>query len=477
MFEESLTAGAAWDGATGERVVRTDGGYAGQRWAYFQTRDGKLSITGLPLKIVEHPSGPNEYRYVAFAWRKWGGGQLALQLDLDPASAAAAASQRGAAFDFRYEGGKAEAGKAGTEQEKALRLPDSLDEGWTENRCDLWKDFGEVSITGISFVAAGGRDAGVDHLYFAKAESDLNNVMLTREQRERASRQVEADAAAPVLESPRDATTLPPAVATPVQGANAVAPSANPAPAVTPVGAPTPDASGAPSAEGEQASPLSASWGDKLKHAGAVGAIQLLLSVFGGVFAIERFFGLRQKFLNPKGLSAHARRLWSAGKFAELERLKDTHPSTLGRVISFIATNRGSSLSDVSEIAGDLVSRDIEIHYRKAYPLGIVATLAPLLGLLGMIVGMIHTFEIVSMAGSLGDPTQLAAGISEALVTTGLGLAIAIPFLSLYHYFKHRTSGLGVQLEEEVTTLLTLWLMRKAQPNDASEEETEASCA
>ena len=74
---------------------------------------------------------------------------------------------------------------------------------------------------------------------------------------------------------------------------------------------------------------------------------------------------------------------------------------------------------------------------------------------------MIDTFETVALAGSLGDPSQLAAGISEALITTGFGLAIAIPFLALYHFFKHRTASFGAQLEEEVTSLLSGWLMKK----------------
>ena len=116
---------------------------------------------------------------------------------------------------------------------------------------------------------------------------------------------------------------------------------------------------------------------------------------------------------------------------------------------------------EVSEICGDLVTRELTGHYQRAYPLGIVATLEPLLGLLGMILGMIQTFETVALAGALGDATQLATGISEALVTTGLGLAIAIPFLALYHVFKMKTAGFGAQLEEEVTGLLSEWLMKR----------------
>lgn len=203
------------------------------------------------------------------------------------------------------------------------------------------------------------------------------------------------------------------------------------------------------------------SWGDRLKHGGPAAVAQIALSVFGAGFVFERFARLRRRNLVPDGLADEARQLWREGKFAELEKLAAANPSTLARVIAFIARNRQSPMVEVSEVCGDLVSRELATHYQRAYPLGIVATLEPLIGLLGMILGMISTFETVAVAGSLGDATQLAGGISEALVTTGLGLAIAIPFLALYHFFKHRTASFGMLLEEEVTSLLSEWLMQK----------------
>ena len=205
-------------------------------------------------------------------------------------------------------------------------------------------------------------------------------------------------------------------------------------------------------------------WGKKLKQGGTAALVQLGLSVFGAGFIFERLFRLRRKYLVPEGLADKARDLWKASKFSELEKLGETDGSTLARVISFIARNRRSSMVEVSEVCGDMVTRELSSHYQRAYPLGIIATLEPLLGLLGMILGMIETFETVALAGALGDATQLAAGISEALVTTGLGLAIAIPFLALYHVFKLRTTSFGSLLEEEVTSLLSEWLMKKNNP-------------
>lgn len=202
-------------------------------------------------------------------------------------------------------------------------------------------------------------------------------------------------------------------------------------------------------------------WGQKLKEGGTTALVQIGLSIFGAGFIFERLFRLRRKYIIPEGLADEARNLWNAGRFVELEKLGERRPSTLSRVISFIARNRHAPLLEVSEICGDLVTRELSAHYQRAYPLGIVATLEPLLGLLGMILGMIQTFETVALAGALGDATQLAGGISEALVTTGLGLAIAIPFLALYHVFKLKTTDFGSLLEENVTSLLSEWLMKK----------------
>jgi biopolymer transport protein ExbB len=247
--------------------------------------------------------------------------------------------------------------------------------------------------------------------------------------------------------------------------------------------------SGTASTVGESGVVHKMSWGDKLKEAGAVGVVQFALSAFGAIFFFERLFGLRRKNLVPTGLAARAAKLWREGRFDELESLGEKEPSTLARTISFVVRNRGSNMAEVSQVAGELVSRELAIHHQRAYPLGIVATIAPLLGLLGMIFGMINTFETVAMAGALGDPTQLASGISEALVTTGLGLAIAIPYLALYHYFKLRTNGFGIQLEGEVTSLLTEWFLKPgrevrdaatAPPTDgcveASEKKEAAPC-
>jgi biopolymer transport protein ExbB len=241
------------------------------------------------------------------------------------------------------------------------------------------------------------------------------------------------------------------------------APDAQPAPA-TPPPAEAPLSAAATrsqAAQKEVGKRFSGGWGKKLKEGGTTAVIQLLVSMFGAVFVFERFFNLRRKKIVPRGLAQQARQLWAAGEFAQLEALGQTHPSTLGRAIAWVAKHRHASYADVSMGAGDIIAQEIEEGHQRAYPMGVVATLEPLLGLLGMILGMIETFEVVALAGALGNPAQLAGGISEALITTGLGLAVAIPFLALFHYFKTQTNKLGSQLEKEMTGLLSEWFLSR----------------
>ncbi|HEY5791997.1 MAG TPA: MotA/TolQ/ExbB proton channel family protein [Chthoniobacterales bacterium] len=233
------------------------------------------------------------------------------------------------------------------------------------------------------------------------------------------------------------------------------------APAATPAEHLTAAAERSHRAQQEVGHRFSSGWGQRLKEGGTTALVQIGLSVFGAMFFFERIFNLSRKKLVPNGLSRKARKLWKEGDFAALEALGKTDPSTLGRAIAWVAQHRHNSYADVSVGAGDILSQEIEVHHQRAYPLGVVATLEPLLGLLGMILGMIQTFEVVALAGALGNPAQLAGGISEALITTGLGLAVAIPFLAFFHYFKSRTNMFSSQLEKEMTGLLSEWFLSK----------------
>lgn len=220
----------------------------------------------------------------------------------------------------------------------------------------------------------------------------------------------------------------------------------------------------APDAEAQADEPRGPWLIEHLKAGGTVTVIQLVLSVVGLGVLIERLIHLRRGRIVPDKLPEQADKLWRAGKYDELNRLAANDGSVLGQVIQTIVKHRHLPAEQVSMLAGDVASREMRRHLQKCYGLAIVATLAPLLGLLGTVIGMIEAFEAVSIAGSMGDPSILADSISKALITTEVGLAIAIPALFAYHVLKSRASVLGTLLEEDASDLVAEWKMTGPSP-------------
>ena len=199
---------------------------------------------------------------------------------------------------------------------------------------------------------------------------------------------------------------------------------------------------------------------ERFRASGLTGKIQILVSIFGGAFALERFVRLRRCNISPRGMFNKCQDLWRAGNYAELEALAETNPSTFTRAVSFLTKYRTHPVADLSVTVNDLIAREMDASLQRAYPLGVVATIQPLMGLFGMVMGMIESFETVALAGALGNPAQLASGISQALTTTALGIGLAIPFLVLYHYFKNKTNSYALLLEEQVSVLIVEWFMQ-----------------
>ncbi|MCL4147905.1 UNVERIFIED_CONTAM: hypothetical protein GTU68_043178 [Idotea baltica] len=114
--------------------------------------------------------------------------------------------------------------------------------------------------------------------------------------------------------------------------------------------------------------------------------------------------------------------------------------------------------ASIEEVGGH-VAHELE-KYLNA--LGTIAAVTPLLGLLGTVIGMISVFTNITSVG-VGNPAQLAGGISTALVTTASGLMVAIPSLMFYRYFRGRVDGLVVDMEKESLKLVDVLQKRQAK--------------
>ena len=179
----------------------------------------------------------------------------------------------------------------------------------------------------------------------------------------------------------------------------------------------------------------------------------LLCSIVAFAIIAERFWTLQKKKVIPPNLVAD---IW--GSFRDqsfdqeaLQRLKQG--SALGRVLAAGLVNLQHDreiMKEAIEETGRHVVHELE---RFLNTLGTIASITPLLGLLGTVIGMIKVFNTITTSG-VGDAGLLAGGISEALITTAAGLVVAIPSLMFYRYFRGLLDEYVVRMEEEALKLV-----------------------
>jgi len=193
---------------------------------------------------------------------------------------------------------------------------------------------------------------------------------------------------------------------------------------------------------------------DQIVHAGVAMYVILAMSVLAAAVAIERMRHLRLQAIVPDGMATEVISLWRARKFDQIEAITSASDSTLARIIAYMVEQRHRAPAALAGGCGDLASRELRQHQQKAYALAVVATMGPIIGLLGTVVGMVESFHAIAYAGGMGNPALLAGGISKALVCTAAGLSVALAALGAHHFFKHRVVAYGLKLEQVVNRLL-----------------------
>jgi biopolymer transport protein ExbB len=179
------------------------------------------------------------------------------------------------------------------------------------------------------------------------------------------------------------------------------------------------------------------------------------LSVLMLAVCFERLANLRAQKLAPQVLADEAQTLWREGRYDALrERVMDG-ANPLARIVGFLVEHRHFGAELLAARASELAATELREQQQKAYALNVVATIAPIVGLLGTVVGMIEAFHVIAFNG-MGDPTLLAGGISKALVNTAAGLSVALPALAMHHFFRNRLVNIGIRLERQLNGLLDL---------------------
>jgi len=190
-----------------------------------------------------------------------------------------------------------------------------------------------------------------------------------------------------------------------------------------------------------------------IKAGGWVMVPLLLLAVVATAIIIERFWSLRRKEVLPPGLGEEVRE-WARGR-----QLDPTHidvlrrNSPLGELLAAALDVRYRPRELIKERVEDVGRHVMHELERFMNTLGSIASVGPLLGLLGTVIGMIEMFLKILTTG-VGDVNQLAGGIGKALICTATGLCVAIPALMFHRYFRGVIAAYVVEMEKQAIALL-----------------------
>ena len=179
----------------------------------------------------------------------------------------------------------------------------------------------------------------------------------------------------------------------------------------------------------------------------------ILLSIISLAIVLEKLWNLARDIIIPRNLTENLISLDSEDSLSEKKIKKMSNDSVLGNIFAHLIKEKNKDKASL-RLKAEEVGR-FEVNRLEQYLslLGTIATVSPILGLLGTVMGMINIFSNL-LESNLGSVSPLAGGIAEALVTTAAGLFVAIPTLIFYRHFSRTIENYSLELEEESNKLI-----------------------
>lgn len=196
---------------------------------------------------------------------------------------------------------------------------------------------------------------------------------------------------------------------------------------------------------------------EMLQAGGPVVMILLALSLAALAIIFVKLLQFRSVRVGEQHTAQRALALWQAGQADQAEALARRSPNPVAQALARALRGQRRDLPEVKireevlRYGGDVLE-GLRTWFR---PLEVIASLAPLLGLFGTVLGMIEAFRQMEQAGSQVNPAILSGGIWEALLTTAVGLAVAIPVVAVLNWLERRVDRLAHQMDSAVTRLFT----------------------
>jgi biopolymer transport protein ExbB len=193
-----------------------------------------------------------------------------------------------------------------------------------------------------------------------------------------------------------------------------------------------------------------------IKAGGVIGGLIFLMSLVSVALIVEHFLSIRRERILPQELERSLARHLAEGEYRSAEEACRKDDSFLARVIEAGLGQRAGMFGffDMQSAMQEVSEREVSKLYRKLEYLSFIAASAPMLGLLGTVTGMIRSFNIIAATEGAATPSELAGGISEALVTTCMGLIVAIPCMFFVSQFRNRIDSYIAEAETIVERLM-----------------------
>ena len=195
---------------------------------------------------------------------------------------------------------------------------------------------------------------------------------------------------------------------------------------------------------------------DILDKGGPVLWVIMALSFAGVAIIVERLLYFRKINVDEEKLFRRIKASLVKRHFEEALSICDNNLSPLSSLIKVGIEHRDYPETVQKDVIKDAANQEIPRLERNLASLGTITHIAPLLGLLGTVTGIMKAFDVLGRLGSVSDPSVLASGISEALITTVGGILVAVPAVIFYNYLVNKVNLILIKMENQVNELVLM---------------------
>jgi biopolymer transport protein ExbB len=178
------------------------------------------------------------------------------------------------------------------------------------------------------------------------------------------------------------------------------------------------------------------------------------MSIVFVTLTIMNWLAISRNAVVPPEMIEQFHEKWEAKEYQEAYEIAKNSDSSLGKIFAAGLVKMSDNVAATEQAMNDAAEEEVMVLENRLGYLGTIASVSPMIGLLGTVWGMIDAFSVIARTGGAAQASELAGGISTALVTTQIGLLIAIPALVLFELFKPRLARCILELNVQIEYIL-----------------------